>query len=96
MNPTESANYENMLSAASSGGNQGRITNDLLRDLIELMKTKFEGSRAAVLSEWTDRDMTVGNVIYKAGSVTIVDILDHAAREARLDQGYLSPCAKDA
>src|SRR5690242_19002265 len=69
MNPTESANYENMLGAARSGGNQGRITNDLLREILQVLTTKIEGSRAAVLSEWTDRDMTVGNVIYKAGSV---------------------------
>lgn len=87
MNMTESANYENMLSAARSGGSQGKRTNELLLKILQLLQVKIEGSRAAVLSEWTDRDMSVGNTIYKAGSVTIADILDHAAREARLDQG---------
>ena len=87
MNMSESARYENMLSAAGSAGRAGEQTNALLRELIGLLKTKFDASRAAILSEWTDRDMAIGNRIYLAGSVTIADILDHAAHEASKDLG---------
>lgn len=80
MNMSESAHQENMLSAASAAASAAQRSEQLLRKLVEK-------DRAAVLSEWTDRDMSVGNTIYKAGSVTIADILDHAAREARKDQG---------
>lgn len=76
----ESAHRENMLSAASAAASSAKRSEELLRKLVEK-------DRAAILSEWTDRDMSVGGTIYKAGSVTIADILDHAAREARLVQG---------
>lgn len=79
MNMTDSANYENMLSAAQATASAVRRSEQLLRQIAEK-------DRASVLSEWTDRDMSVGNTIYKAGSVTIADILDHAANEARKDQ----------
>jgi hypothetical protein len=82
MNPSESARYENMLSAQSAAANAGRDSVQILRSIDRKLDERFVASRAAVLSEWTDRDMTVGNVIYKVGSVTIADILDHAAREA--------------
>lgn len=36
--------------------------------------------RADVLSQWTDRPMLVGGFEFAAGQVTIVDVLDHAAR----------------
>jgi hypothetical protein len=82
MNPSESARYENMLKAQSAAANAGRDSVQILRSIDRKLDERFVASRAAVLSEWTDRDMTVGNVIYKVGSVTIADILDHAAREA--------------
>ena len=53
--------------------------------LEHLICEKLDASRAAILSEWTDRDMTVGNRLYRAGSVTVADILDHAAAEAEKD-----------
>lgn len=80
MNMTESANYENMLSAQRAAASAARRSEQLLKTLVAK-------DRAAVLSEWTDRDMSVGDAIYKAGSVTIADILDHAAAEARKDLG---------
>ena len=83
----ESARYENDRSARSAAASAARDSASTLRRIENLLLCKLDASRAALMSEWTDRDMSVGNVIYKAGSVTIADILDHAAREARLDQG---------
>lgn len=34
------------------------------------------------LSQWTDRDVLIGDVRFKAGSITISDVVDHAARAA--------------
>jgi hypothetical protein len=34
------------------------------------------------LSQWIDRDVMIGDVRFKAGSITISDVVDHAARAA--------------
>jgi len=81
LSPAESAREENMLSAARSGGNALARVEQILRT----MQFKIAAYRASIMSEWTDRDMTVDNRLYLAGSVTIADILDHAAHEAKLD-----------
>jgi hypothetical protein len=46
-----------------------------LSDGIEAAKDAI----AAVMSSWTDRDMLVGGRLFPAGSITVVDVLDHAA-----------------
>jgi hypothetical protein len=87
MNMSESARRENEYNARSAAASAARDSASTLLRIEKLLLCKLDASRAALLSEWTDRDMSVGNVIYKAGSVTIADILDHAANEARLDLG---------
>ena len=37
---------------------------------------------AAVMSSWTDRDMRVADRTFPTGTITVVDVLDHAARAA--------------
>lgn len=85
MNMSESARYENEMSARSAQVSASRNAAQTLLRIENLLLEKLDASRAALLSEWTDRDMTVGNRLYLAGSVTIADILDHAAHEAKLD-----------
>lgn len=46
-----------------------------LSDGIEAAKDAI----AAVMSSWTDRDMRIRDRLFPAGSITVVDVLDHAA-----------------
>lgn len=51
------------------------------RELIVKALRAYSGDHAPqALSQWTDRDMLIGGTRYKAGSITIADVLDHAAR----------------
>jgi hypothetical protein len=45
---------------------------------------KHAEDRASMMSEWTDRDMLIGGHLYPAGTITIADVLDHAAHAALL------------
>lgn len=43
-------------------------------------------ARALVLGERIDRDMAVGGLTYRAGAATVQDILDQAAKAAKLKE----------
>lgn len=58
---------------------------DQYSDWDQLLIECFQHIRAdapSPLSQWTDRDVLIGDVRFKAGSITISDVVDHAARAA--------------
>lgn len=65
-------------------GEDGQCALDMYNELRKAMPPQpfplFNAPAPQALSQWTDRDMLIGGTRYKAGSITIADVLDHAAR----------------